>query len=337
MATNHTGDPTETLSPASAPSLTSYLVQSCPDDGDDLDAASVGQALQSSGNLIAYLQYLYRTMMFGTGADGDYIHSSVALHQVGSNAFYDHITIGGGHIMVTNGWPIFARTSITVTGGAGFYGNGGNASGTTKGLYNGTEGGPHGSTSPSNAIISGSYVYNGSQVYGLGGNGGAGGGSSPSGTTLLDPLNSYRQYPYRFLGGLGNIGIRRAGADAVYSGLRYDALRGGGAGAPGEPAVTSGAGGAGGALVVLMSPSISLTNADMQSNGGNGSSGATNGNGGGGGGGGWFLYVCEKYTDGGGNTYSVTGGAKGNGAGGGSDGVDGSVGNPTPQVILIGP
>lgn len=56
MATNYTGDPTAAESPGIAPALGGYPLVVIPDDGDDLDAASVTQAYKALADFIAFAQ-----------------------------------------------------------------------------------------------------------------------------------------------------------------------------------------------------------------------------------------------------------------------------------------
>lgn len=325
------------LAPAAAPSLVDYPVQSIPQDGDDLDAASVSQALETPGNYIAYLQDVLRNMIFGDGSDGDCINAGLVL--MSGPKFYDtaSVTTGGNQGWWTCGWPIICRTKFTLNHStAQLRGDGNGAVASTRGDYQAT-GGPHGSITPSNGLASGSYPFTGAAVYGLGGNGGTGGGGGTTGTQVVSPANQHRIFPYRFCGGAHSVGTLFAGSANPYPGIQYDAIRGGGAGGNGgiEASSTGGAGGAAGALVVVMAPTIELLAGNLSSIGGNGGAGqGTTGHGGGGGGGGAFLFVCETFIDAG-LTYTVTGGTGGLGVGGGSAGASGAAGNATPFVVYV--
>lgn len=55
MATPYTGDPTATQTPAPEPGSAAVPIVNLPDDGDDLDAASVAQEMKTSADYIAYL------------------------------------------------------------------------------------------------------------------------------------------------------------------------------------------------------------------------------------------------------------------------------------------
>jgi hypothetical protein len=307
-----------------------------PADGDSLAAASVQQPMKEAMDYIAYLQDRLRDTFFGNGSDGALVINDAATHDLSGMKFYDTVNISIGSLR-TNGWPVIARTSITVGGSGGIWGHGGNASGATRGTYFAAEG-PHGSISPCNGLASGSYPHTGQSFYGFGGNGGAGGGAAPSGTSIVSPGNGYKIYPWRFHGGGQAVGTLFAGNANVYPGIQLDALRGGGAGAPGGVVASSvaGAGGAAGSLVILISPSITFANGcSMASNGGNGGTGvATNGNGGGGGGGGAFLLVYKTLSDSG-AIYSATGGTAGFGIGTGAAGISGTNGNTAPFTVTV--
>jgi hypothetical protein len=278
-------------------------------------------------------------MLFGDGSDGASTINDAGTHQQSTPKFYTTLDIAVGAI-VTNGWPIFCRTSFVMsTSSAGIRSPGGNASTSTRGLYNSTLGGPHGSICPSNGLgAAAPYSYIGQNHYGLGGSGGVGGGSAPTGTTIVSPQGAYKKFPYLSVGATGDIGLVLAGSDSVTPGFRCDSLRGGGAGAPGAPASAStpGAGGAAGGLVVVCAPTITLASGcSVSSHGGNGGAGTgTTGNGGGGGGGGAFLFVCETFVDNG-AIYQATKGTGGLGGGAGAPGSDGTDGNTTPFVVLV--
>jgi hypothetical protein len=309
-----------------------YPIVTQPDDGDDLDAASVAQAPQTLANFVAYLIDCELDRIFGTGADGDLSLSGASTTQLSSMKYYDTVTVGSLHLVRTNGWPIICRTKFEITASnAGVTGSASNASAQTSGVYGATAG-PHASLPVSNGSSSTAYTYTGRDDYGLGGSGGVGGGSAPTGVTIISPGSAYKSAPY--LSAMGaRVGLRLTGPSAPYTGTNMGPIIGGGAGSPGAPAIDSGGAGPGGALVVIMAPSI-IIDGGFSSSGGNGGAGTTNGNGGGGGGGGAFLFICQTFVDNG-AVYSANPGTGGIGVGTGAAGASGTTGNTTPYIVYI--
>lgn len=310
--------------------LTTYVASSTPSiKAADLNAIQIA------------INTLYGGLgLWGDGSDGNLtVGTGVTFHLTGHKN-YDVVSMNIGAIR-TNGWAILAKTSFTMqSSSSGLQGLGGSAVGNARGIYNTNSqpGGPHGSIAPGAGLSSGAYEWGGVRQYGLGGNGGIGGGSGPAPTSIIDPGGAYRTFPFRSCAGRGDTGIQLVGSTDPWLGHCYDSIRGGGAGAPGgiSASATAGGPGAGGALVVVISPTITV-NGSVSSAGGDGGSGSSSGgaaHGGGAGGGGAFLFVCRQFIDNG-AIYTAPGGTGGLGVSGGSAGANGSTGNTTPFVVLV--
>lgn len=334
MPSNYTGNPVAVQAPSAAPALTAYPIGSIPSNGDSLNAESVAQDFKVALDNIAYLIDRQRDQIFGTGVDGSPIFSGTN-DLTGMKYFTEFVLTSA--TMRTNGWPVIARNSITIQNGtASITCDGVNVSTAARGIYPGTPDGPHGHCCPSagSAAALSWSTYN---IYGLGGAGGRGGGTGTSGGTVIPPGSSYKSYPYRFHAGQSVLGAN----SNSYLGPQFDAVRGGGAGTPGDGVGGSagGGGGAAGGLIVLIAPVINFLpvgGLTLSANGGNGGAGAGgNACGGGGGGGGAFLLVCRQFNVTGTPTYSANAGTGGFGSGTGAAGTAGTAGNTTPYVVIV--
>jgi hypothetical protein len=335
MSASYTGNPAAVDSPSPAPNLSgNYPQAALPADGDALTAASVGQEARLGPNWLAYLVERFRDQVFGDGGDG--VLNITSGGNLSAMKFYSTVSVTNG-AFYTNGWPIIARQSITLSGSSVISGAGGGGSGVQRGInITGAIGadGPHMHISPTSALAT-APQYIGQYICGLGGAGGNGGGTATGTNPVRSPGSSYRVYPYRFHAGGTGLGTAPI-TNGPSSGLQYDTIRGGAAGNPGDPiaGVGGGGAGAGGALVILMAPTITL-GANLNAAGGAGGTGVgTNTNGGGGGGGGAFLFICQTLNTTG-AAYFAAGGSGGAATGTGTAGTAGGVGNSTPYIVYV--
>ena len=335
MAGIYVGSPTAVQAPGVAPSMTVYPTQSIPSDGDALNVASIAQALKVLNDNVAYLLDRQRDMIFGPGTDG----AQTTAGLLSSYVYADTWTLTSGSLF-TAGWPVIARTSITLSN-CGVNGVAVSATGPAISGYGSGAWGPHGSIGLA-AGTTNSPQYALAQVYGLGGNGGTGGGAV-SVSSVVSPGNQYKSFPYRYVSGNAFSAVTvTSGSQGtqVNNVSTLDALRGGAAGTAGAGdsvhSFNGGGPGAGGALVVLMAPTINLTNVVFASNGATGGAGQTGASstacGGGGGGGGAFLFICRTLTVSA-NSYIATPGSGGGGPG--TAGAAGVAGNTTPFVVTV--
>lgn len=232
--------------------------------------------------------------------------------------YYDTLTINAGATLYTNGFRVFARTSIINNGIIDRSGL--NASGTSATtalaagtLAAGTAGGAGGTAAGS---------AGGASATSLGGAGGAGGlGSSGAGgaggTNTLNTAANGGVETFQ------NVDRSREGRNLAGSQI----TAGSGGGGAGGDGVAGGAGGGGGGLIVLMSPSITGTG-QINAKGGNGFTPITGGNKGGGGGGGGGIIACISENDVTATSLvlSVAGGFGASGVGTGATGQNGTIG-----------
>lgn len=256
------------------------------------------------------------TGFFPTASDGDAVISADTT--LTRDMYYNTLTINVGATLYTNGFRVFARTSIVNNGIIDR--SGANASGTsaTTGLSAGTL--AAGTAGGAGGAAAGSA--GGASATSLGGSGGAGGSGSggAGGAAGTNTLNTAAN------GGVETFQqVDRARDGRNLAGTQVTGGSGGG-GAGGD-GVAGGAGGAGGGLIVLMSPSITGIG-QINAKGGNGFTPITGGNkgGGGGAGGGVICAISENDITATSLTLSVAGGLGAPGVGTGANGVNGTVG-----------
>lgn len=289
-------------------------------------------------------------LLFGDGSDGDYTldgtQAAVAgLFSKASNtytllrdAFFNNLTVTGASVkLVTGGFRLFVKDTLTTVGGAkvtaegapgtpGAFGvgGGGGAGGASGTLLSGGAGGGCGNNA------AGQHGSNMTASYGgAGGAGGADAGgvhAGGDGGTVTAPaaaLGTPRmmQQPPGFISGIST-GV--AIMTAITGG-------GGGGGAGADATAEGGGGGAGGGVLVVFARSLVLASAaDIFSGGGKGGDTNEANTGGGGGGGGGVLIIAYENKNA--VTFSAaincpggTGGAKSGTGGFGSPGSDGTV------------
>jgi hypothetical protein len=257
-------------------------------------------------------------------------------------------SVGTGVTLDTNGYIIYATTSVSISSGAVVEDDGANAAGlgeTTctpsssctqagaSGLplssFGGSASGGQGAggtVAPSLCGTGDSCPQAGSEgpsaASGLGGAGGAGGtgyANGGAGGSITAPINAGGSPPST-ISSLPYLAQDEGGA-------------GGGGGATGSGASAGGGGGSGGGLVEVESPSIT-DSGTIDALGGNGGKGyGTSLDGGGGGGGGGVIYLIYNALSGSGTT-SVAGGS--GGAAHGNAGANGSVGQ-IGQIAIPAP
>lgn len=230
---------------------------------------------------------------YGSGADGNVVISSnTTLTRIME---YNTLVVNSGVILNTDGFFIYALTSITVDGliscpaGSNFGGAGGG----------------------------GSKSVGTSSTPGLGGNGGSGGSghvSSGGGGGSASKGRIMGAMPWAAWG-MALKSSRESGTTessvSAFQQIRGGA--GGGGGGTDDNFAGGGGGGNGGGLIILASPSIALNaSPSIRALGGNGSDGGSSGlgtGGGGGGGGGGVLLIYKSQT--GSGTFDLAGGVGG--------------------------
>jgi len=218
--------------------------------------------------------------LFGDGSDGDVtISSNTTLTR---DMCYDDLTAESPAVLTTNGFRIYAQTSVEIESGAtvrhnGADGQAGGGAGAAAGSLQG--GGDGGGASPESVDAS------------LGGDGGSSGGSGGSANAAPADYGGIR-------------GIFQA-LSGLYLTAEDNASVGGGAGG----AAGDTGGGGGGGVILIATPSLTHEGA-IEAEGGDGA-----GTGGGGGGGVVLLAYGTKTGSG---TTSVAGGSGGTGVGDGT-------------------
>lgn len=253
---------------------------------------------------------------FPVASDGDAVISADTT--LTRDMYYNTLVINSGATLFTNGFRVFARTSITNNGFIDR--SGANASGTaaTTALTAGTL--AAGTTGGAGGTAAGSA--GGNSATSLGGAGGAGGLGSlgaggAGGTNTLNTAGNGGVETFQ------NVDRCKEGRNLAGTQVTYGSGGGGGGG----DGVAGGAGGAGGGLIILMSPLITGTG-QINAKGGNGFTPITGGNKGGGGGAGGGIIVCISENDVTTTSLalSVSGGLGAPGVGTGANGVNGTVG-----------
>lgn len=266
----------------------------------------------------------YSQGWYGTAIDGD-ATIGAGTTTLTKDMFYDNLTVQNGAIVETDGFVIYAKTSITIDAGGTIRNNG--------------------VTATTNAGAAAASSTGQLGTGGAGGNGGgAGAGSTGGAVSGTTPPGSAVNTTRGGAGGAGSAGAGGvAGATSAYAEalgrmgiaptyLMSRALEGsnpircgsgGGGGGGSGVAASGGGGGGGGGTVVLASPTIT-NNGVIEARGGNGAPGQIGDAGGGGGGGGGCVWiVTQTYT---GTAPDVSGGTGGAGLGTGAAGSNGGTG-----------
>lgn len=273
---------------------------------------------------------------FGSGTDGNVtVTSSISLDR---DMYYNNLTVSGAGAINTNGWRIFVKITLDLTGAAagainrngnngtsnagsgtalgggvlsaqtlgGAYAGGNGASSTATNGNNGNPGSTSGAANQGNAGAGGSSSN--------AGNGSSGNGGSSAGAAAVNNSYPWSKYGQETLKGVTF--LYGGGSGAGGSGGGGDGTAGGG----------GGGGGSGAGVVYIAASQIATSGAAGSSisaiggNGGNGNSPAAGsrgaGSGGGGGSGGWiWLIYGTKLDSAAADLIDVSGG---NGGGGGT-------------------
>ena len=282
---------------------------------------------------------------YGDGSDGSVtfdgstvvlgITPSLNIYTLARDIFLNSSTINSGVSIITNGFRIFCKGTLSNNGTIQFNGNAGTNTGiggialanTSSSLNSSSAGGASISTAGgagntgvgsigTNASISPTFGGTGQP----GGAGGSAGGNGGNAVSLSSTLGSLRALP------MAATGILFSGTDAVQ---RVGAGTGGGGG--GGDGVNKGGGGGSGGGIVLLCVYLFAGTGNIQAlggNGGNGTTSAINCGGGGGGGGGLIIIISRSVSAGSisGQSVSVSGGTPGNGTGLGNPGTMGNTG-----------
>lgn len=266
----------------------------------------------------------YSQGWYGTGIDGD-VTIAAGTTTLVKDMFYDNLTVQNGAIVETDGFVIYAKTSVTIDVGGTIRNNGTTATGNAGGaaassngqLGTGTDGGAGGGAGAgvgSNNL--GTFgppgMVSNTARGGTGGTGSAGAGASGGTTTAQAETSGRMAGAWCFMS-----------SRACEGTLTFRIGTGGGGGGGSGVAASGGGGGGGGGTVVVCSPTIT-NNGAIEARGGNGAAGQIgNAGGGGGGAGGMAWIVTQTYT---GNAPDVSGGTGGAGSGTGTAGANGGVG-----------
>lgn len=280
--------------------------------------------------------------LFGDGSDGN-VSLSSGTTTLSRTMYYNNLTLSSTAILNPNGFHIYVKGTLAISGTASITYNGaagGNAANGTAGTGAAAQNGSStevgvpaaGGNGASGAGAAGSVGTVPSTFVGLGGDGGPGGAGGASGTGASGgaqtgtPVVTYR--PERSVLLSSNIGPQgsfkrpgQGGAGGSSGGAQVASLGGGGGG-----------GGSGGGFIAIHARIFNSTSSvGVVANGGNGGNGgngtvvnAGGGGGGGGAGGGYISIIAKTITALG--TLTVTGGSGGNGGGKVGSGVVGSVG-----------
>lgn len=337
MPTNYTGSATATQSPGAQPAPGVVPVVALPVDADALNSASIYQPFKELADYVAYLMRAGGGALFGDGSDGNCVvdggntfswaSKNVSTYTLLRDVQAQNLTVTGANVFVlTNGFRIFTKGTLTTSSGGLISGNGvgRNANTTNNTVAMGGNGGISLNGLDGNAGTN--------TAHSLGGAGGAGGGGADTNpgaggvaSALTDSLGNARLYSPQTFGHV----ISAGGGNSVW----YAITGGGGGGGGGSHATTfsGGNGGAAGGVLAVAAKTLALANAtDLLvggSFGANGNAGASTGGGGGGGGGVLLLVYRNKNAV----TFSAAanapGGAGGSGGGAGAAGSSGSNGS----------
>lgn len=283
------------------------------------------------------------TVDYGDGSDGDVTQASGTV-TLSRTMYYNSLTLSGTAILDTNGFKIYCKGTLSISGTASIVrtpNNGSNGSAQTLGagaaamaqndMGSGLAGQGGSNGGSNNGGVAGN---NAGTATGYGAAGGASGQAGSTGTA--GAAGTYTHVPERI--------IRH---DHVYLLAYKNGGQGGAGGAGGAASLLNnggggGGGGSGGGVVMIFAQVFNNTSSvgivckgGNGGNGGNATGGNSNGGGGGGGGGGGQIYiVCFTLTAAG--TLTVTGGTGGTGgvkAGTGSNGSNGSTGSTGHTTI----
>lgn len=270
--------------------------------------------------------------VFGNGSDGVVaISTNTTLSR---DMYYAQLDVSGGAILSTNGFRIFVKDRLTMTGnGTSIQNNGGNANGATAGTAapSGSVGGGFAGAAGTTASLPGVQgnptTTTPESIGGSGGSGGAAGAVAGGASGSNTPPSA----------AAGGVECSQQVTQAVIA--RDNAgvlLIGGSSGGSGGSGLlsTSGGGGGSGGVVMICSRSIkcdSKQTCSISANGGNGGSGSgTGAAGGGGGGGGGAVLIVTRTRDLVNNlpgmTITASGGLSGSGSSGGANGTAGANG-----------
>ncbi|MDO8571374.1 MAG: hypothetical protein Q7R79_01725, partial [bacterium] len=255
---------------------------------------------------------------FGDGTDGAYTLANqgtapsgitktsdinnATVFRLDRDIYCTTLTVNSTVTLVTNGYRIFSKTSVTNSGT--IHSNGNNGFGTTAGgattqsVVNGGYGGGAGAATvgnPGASSIKSLGRTGGTGGTGTSGNTGGGGGACAApgvaNGSLRNPLSALNMF------------LVNTSAAPV----RIDGGCGGGGGG-GDSSLLGAGGGGGGGIVVIAAPIITNTSATISANGGNGESLGGSVGGGGGGGGGIVALIYNTLNAG---TETASGGAAG--------------------------
>lgn len=306
-----------------------------------------------------FAQYL------GDGSDGAVTVTNGQTLNLGKNMSYTTLVVQSGGIIETNGWKIFATSSIDIQAGGTVQTvvpaptSPGSATATTnnttnKGWASNWAGQGAGAAQLGVAGLAAAGGNGGNSTNCYGGRGGFGGGigagqggpsSNPiptaqniaaanvaaSGQSILYLVGGNTSFspsstPWKLQALLGIMQFSVPGSSVLSGGT------GGGGGAGVDGSHLGGAGGTGGAVVFLAAPRITI-NGTCLANGANGATSPSATNGGGGGGGGGGLIVTNSISSVVGTpTYTVAGGTGGSGVGTGNAGATGATGTVINNV-----
>lgn len=256
---------------------------------------------------------------FGSGFDGDVTINSGTTTLTRDMA-YNNLTINAGGILVTAGFRVQVKGTLSINATGALHNDGGSttttAGGTAAGIgsssgLGGGAGGQAGGTTTGNA--------GGTLNSSLGGNGGSGGSGTSGAGGAAGTAN------HNITGGDGQFDAYHIGWNCRIPSSVSQLNPGGAAGGSGggNGSLQGGGSGAGGGAMALAARTIS-NSGRISCNGGNGANGpGVNRGGGGGGGGGYLFIVYETLT---GNAPQVNGGTGGTGGAGGGNGNDGANG-----------
>lgn len=264
---------------------------------------------------------------------------STNLYSLFKKVFYNNLTINAGVTLLTNGFPIFCKGTLSNSGTISADGNPGNS-----GIAGGAGGGAlssgefWGSGTGGAGSNSGSGVAGGSTSFALfpiaGGSGGAG-GLAAGGSKGLGSLRPLFPGP-PLITPKSAVGVSVGGRFDPYllaGGTMASGSPGGGGGGFGSGSTQGGGGGSGGGCLAIYAAILNINSGCLiAARGGTGGAGATGAGGGGGGAGGVILLVYHGGTIAGALDTSKV---KADGGGFGNGGAGASNGNPGENGLVI--
>ena len=263
-------------------------------------------------------------LLFGDGSDDDVVLSSNT--SLSGHQYYQNLEVQSGVSLVTNGFKIYVRDTLTLEGTIEFNGtDASDSSGATVGAAGSnqgtglvawdTPGGASGSLESGEAV----WTHETSVFCARGGVGGGGsfgaGGDNENGNVFQDA---------RYYGSLPAILSGVSDGPTHTNGFRV--LKGGGAGAggSGDGSIAAGGSGGGGAGVVWVAARKLVGGGELKARGGDGGDAGGTDAGGGGGGGGGVIYLLSSSSS---HSYSSNVDGGNGGASGGGSGFDGDTGD----------